>query len=107
MNKEELILEIDKQLINNENIILNKEKANQIVKLLKSIDILFKNKKSKEQMKKDIINELKHYLEITTDEKLNHLILADDSKFHHSRFIASKEKCDLLEELINFVYNYN
>ena len=58
-----------------------------------------------DNLKTKILKELKYRHHIIEETKCNHLIIADTSEYHKHRFITEKEKCDLLEELINFVYN--
>ena len=54
---------------------------------------------------KKLIQELKHKLEIISETKCNHLILADSSEYHRHRYIVEKEKEDLLEEILELLYN--
>lgn len=54
---------------------------------------------------KKLIQELKHKLENISETKCNHLILADSSEYHRHRYIVEKEKEDLLEEILELLYN--
>lgn len=52
-----------------------------------------------------LIQEIKHKLEIISETKCNHLILADTNEYHRHRYIVEKEKEDLLEEILELLYN--
>ena len=105
MSRKDIIFEIDRQLIENKEITITKEVGCEIIRILKDYDKLYEKIDNKNEFKNTILNEIKYKLEIITETKINHLILADKSDYHHHRFIAEKEKCDLLEELIDFIYN--
>lgn len=73
---------------------------------IKEYEIKKKKEEKLENFKENMIKELKEMHHIIDDTKCNHLILADNSEYHHKRYIVEKEKLDLLEEIIEMIYNY-
>lgn len=105
MSRKDLIFEIDRQLLDNDHIILDKEEAKEIIKNLKGYDEIYKEMESKKQFKHNLYKEIKYHLELIEDTKINHLLLADDNEYHRHRYLVEKEKQDLLENLLKFIYN--
>ena len=97
MNRKDLIFEIDSQLLDKEEIRINKEIGKQIIENIKNYDTIINDRLV-------MLTKLKEKYKIINDTKCNELILADDSDYHRHRYLIEREKLELLDYVINLFY---
>ena len=97
MNRKDLIFELDSQLLDNEEIKINKEIGKQIIENIKNYDKIINDRLV-------MLTKLKDKYKIINDTKCNELILADESEYHRHRYLIEREKLELLDDVIKLFY---
>ena len=86
-------------------MIVNKSLIKENKEFKEMIDKLNTENLDLKMFKENLKDELKYKHNTINETKCNHLILADSSEYHRHRYIIEKEKLDLLEEIIELLYN--
>lgn len=86
-------------------LIVNKNLIKENKEFKDMIDKLNNENLDLKMLKETLKDELKYKHNIINETKCNHLILADSNEYHRHRYIIEKEKLDLLEEIIELLYN--